>query len=92
MKIINSFHRVSRVQNCTIDPYNYILFDAENPYVSPLPTEPHHLWYHIKVQIRILGFIWVTVWSVTVELNDEAVAAANGRAREVANTLNCTGL
>ena len=45
MKIINSFHRVSRVQNCTIDPYNYILFDAENPYVSPLPTEPHHLWY-----------------------------------------------
>ncbi len=32
MKIIDSFHRVSRVENCTIDPYNYIYFDAENPY------------------------------------------------------------
>ncbi len=96
MKIKDSFHRLTRIENFTIDPNDYVFIDIDGnnplpPYQLPVPTEPHELWYHIKVQVRIC-FIWVTVWSVTVDLTDEAMAAANARAREIANTLNCTGL
>ena len=90
MKILDSFHRKARVNARTIDSDLYHQPANNDMFYDPYVQYP--IYYQVKVQICLLRFVWVTVWSVTVELNDEAVDAANKRAQELADTLSCTGL
>ena len=90
MKILDSYHSKARVNTRTIDSGLYHQPANNDMFYDPYVQYP--IYYQVKVQICLLRFVWVTVWSVTVELNDEAVDAANKRAQELADTLSCTGL
>ena len=90
MKILDSYHSKTRVIGNTIDTGLYHNPTTEDLFYDPLMQYPVH--YKAKVQIRLLGFIWVTVWSATVEFTDANVDAVNKRATELADTLSCTGL
>ena len=90
MKIKESYHRTTRVKGGTIDTglfHNPFGEDgAYNHYVD------YPVYYYAKVQICLCHIFWVTVWSAVVELTDEAIDAANKRAKEIADTISCTGL
>lgn len=90
MKILDSYHSKARVKGRTIDSGLYHQPANEDMFYDPCVQYP--IYYQVKVQICLLCFIWITVWSVTVELTDEAMDAANKRAQELADTLSCTGL
>lgn len=90
MKILDSYHSKTRVKAQTIDSGLYHQPANEDMFYDPCVQYP--IYYQVKVQICLLCFIWVTVWSVTVELKDEAMDAANKRAQELAETLSSTGL
>lgn len=90
MKILDSYHRKARVIGNTIDTGLYHQPTNEDLFYDPLTQYPVH--YKAKVQICVLGFIWITVWSATVDFKDEDVEAVNKRASDLADTLSCTGL
>lgn len=90
MKILDSTHSKTRVIGGTIDTGLYHQPATEDCFYDPYVQYP--IYYFVKVQICLLCFIWITVWSATVEFNDENVEAVNKRAQELADTLNCTGL
>lgn len=90
MKILDSFHSKTRVKGGTIDSDMYHQPATEDTYYDPYVQYP--IFYQVKVQICLLCFIWITVWSITVEFTDEAVDAVNKRATELAETLSCTGV
>lgn len=87
MKILDSYHSKTRVNGNTIDTG---LYAGDDLFYDPLVQYPIH--YKVKVQICLLRFLWITVWSATVEFNEANVDAVNKRAAELANTLSCTGL
>jgi len=89
MKILDSYHSVTRVKGGTIDTSLYRTAD-EDVFYNPYLDYPIH--YQVKVQICLLRFIWLTVWSATVKFEDAAVDAVNKRASDIAETLSCTGL
>lgn len=88
MKFFDSYYSKTRITADTIDTGLY--HSPEDNFYDPFVKYP--IYYKVKVQICLLRFIWVTVWSVTVELTDEAIEAANNRAKSIADTLSCTGL
>ena len=90
MKIYSSTHSKTRVVGGTVDP-NLLFLDL-NGEIIPQPRLDLPDRYFVKVQICLFWFIWVTVWSAEVELTDEAMAAVNKRAEDLAGTLSCTGL
>lgn len=91
MKILDSFHRETRITGGTIDTGLYrSLNDETDAVMAPYIQYPIHYW--VKVQIRIMRLFWITVWSATVKFEDEAVDAVNARAKVVADTISCTGL
>ena len=91
MKIIDKFHRETRITGGTIDTGLYRgLNDETSAVMAPYTQYPIHYW--VKVQIRFMRLFWATVWSATVKFEDEAVNAVNARAKVVADTINCTGL
>lgn len=90
MKILDSYHSKTRVKGNTIDTGLYHQPAGDDLFYDPLVQYPIH--YKVKVQICLLCFLWITVWSATVEFNDANVDAVNKRAAELADTLSCTGL
>jgi len=91
MKIYSSTHSKARVVGGTVDP-NLYFFNPNDEIPQPQPRLDLPDRYFVKVQICLLCFIWITVWSATVEFTDENVEAVNKRAQELADTLSCTGL
>lgn len=91
MKIYSSTHSKARVVGGTVDP-NLYFFNPNDEIPQPQPRFDLPDRYFVKVQICLFWFIWVTVWSAEVELTDEAMAAVNKRAEDLADTLSCTGL
>lgn len=90
MKILYSTHSETRVRAHTVDTGAFHNITDADDFYDPLIEYPIN--YVVKVQIRLLHVFWVTVWSATVELSDEAIEAVNKRARDLADTLSCTGL
>lgn len=91
MKILTASHSKTRVKARSIDTGLYHTPAHEDSFYDPFVDYPIH--YQVKVQICLLCFIWVTVWSATVNIEDtEAVNAVNQRAEDLAKTLSCTGL
>lgn len=95
MKILESFHRPTRIKGGTIDS-TPLLFNPNDELYQPNPfaTEAieYPIYYYAKVQVCVCHLFWVTVWSATVELTDAAIDAVNKSAREVADMISCTGL
>ena len=91
MKILTASHSKTRIKARSIDTGLLHSPSHEDSMYDPFVDYPIH--YQVKVQICLLCFIWVTVWSATVNIEDtEAVKAANKRAEDLADTLSCTGL
>ena len=90
MKLLHATHSKTRVIGNTVDTglfHNPNDADYYGPYVE------YPVRYIVKVQICLLCFLWVTIWSATVDLQDSAaVDTVNKRANELADTLSCTGL
>lgn len=90
MKLLNSTHSETRVRAYTVDTGAFHNHTDADGFYNPLIEYPIN--YVVKVQIRLLRVFWVTVWSATVELADDAIETVNKRAQELADTLSCTGL
>jgi len=91
MKILDSFRLPARVKGCPVDTGAHHTNTTSDSFYDPYIQYPVH--YKVRVQICLLRFIWVTIWSVTVALEDgNAAQEANKHAIKIANTLNCTGL
>lgn len=90
MKILYSIHSRSRVKSDTRDSGLFHNGSHEEIYN---PCLDYPIYYRVRVQICLLRCIWVTVWSGTVNIRDkEGMEAVDKRARELSDSLSCTGI